>query len=100
MRAISIASLKRLLLIAVVAGAPAHAAALACGTILYGPVTLTADVVCRSGADGLIVGDHKVRIVSSAPYPGGEAWSVTAWTAVDAPDGEAVTAYAMCLTLN
>jgi hypothetical protein len=55
------ASVKLLLcLAAMIASAPAHA--LACGTILYGSVTLTADVVCGPGQDGLIVGDHKVRI--------------------------------------
>jgi hypothetical protein len=42
---------------------PASAApGVACGTTLYGPVTLTADVVCPAGVDGLIIGDHKVRI--------------------------------------
>jgi hypothetical protein len=47
-----------------VAGVPAQAApSLACGTTLYASVTLTADVVCAPGQpDGLIVGDHKVRI--------------------------------------
>jgi hypothetical protein len=57
-------SLKSLLsVVAIVAGVPAQAAPpLACGTTLYASVTLTADVVCGSGQDGLVVGDHKVRI--------------------------------------
>jgi hypothetical protein len=57
------ASLKLLLSFAtVIASATAQAASLTCGTILYAPVTLTADLVCGSGQDGLIVGNDKVRI--------------------------------------
>jgi Right handed beta helix region len=41
---------------------PAHARGLSCGMVLAGPVTLSADLVCQPGEDGLIVGDHNVRI--------------------------------------
>lgn len=61
MRTVSIASLKLLFsLAAVVASVPAHA--VVCGDTLYGPVTLTADVVCGAGHDGLFIGAHRVRI--------------------------------------
>ena len=60
-RPISFKSL--LFVVAIVAGVPAQAAPqLACGTTLYAPVTLAADVICQSGVDGLIIGNDKVRI--------------------------------------
>jgi parallel beta-helix repeat protein len=64
-RSFTRASLKLILcLAATIASMPTQAApSLGCGTTLYASVTLTADVVCAPGQpDGLIVGDHKVRI--------------------------------------
>ena len=61
MSAFTRASLKLLLcLAAMIASAQAHAQA--CGTTLYGSVTLTADVVCPAGIDAFVIGDHNVRI--------------------------------------
>ena len=44
------------------AAVAAEAQALPCGSVVTGPVTLAADVVCGPGRDALIVGGHKVRI--------------------------------------
>lgn len=49
-----------LLAAAIAAGASAHAQA--CGATLYGSVSLTADMVCPAGVDGLVIGDHNLRI--------------------------------------
>lgn len=51
-----------LLVIAIAATGIARAQTPPCGTTLYGPVVFDADMVCPPGMDGLIVGDHNIRI--------------------------------------
>jgi hypothetical protein len=48
--------------LALCAAAPALAQAVSCGTTIYGPVSLTADLVCPAGVDGLVIGVHNLRI--------------------------------------
>ncbi len=58
---------------ALAAVVPAHAAPLLCGTTVTSSVTLTADLVCLPGFDGLVIGADNVRIdlngfTISGPY--------------------------------
>jgi hypothetical protein len=52
----------RLLLLTAAIAASASAHAQVCGATLYGSVSLTADMVCPAGVDGLVIGDHNLRI--------------------------------------
>jgi nitrous oxidase accessory protein NosD len=51
-----------LLLLAAAIAASASAHAQVCGATQYHSVALTADLVCPAGVDGLVIGDHHVRI--------------------------------------
>ena len=51
-----------LLLLAATIAASADAHAQLCGATLYSSMVLTADLVCPAGIDGIVVGDHNVRI--------------------------------------
>ena len=61
-RTARLASQALLGLATLLAAVAAHAQVLRCGTLVTARVTLTSDVVCGPGQDGLIVGAHDVRI--------------------------------------